>query len=677
MENSVYLGIWTNWSRGPIFGATFTATKEYGNLLISFTALFIGFVASRFWSTVCLGLHRLYSTSNPGDLIYHRRQVTLRNSTAPEAGLWTIVKLLWAWRKLRVKCLTQILPVGILALFCLTAFTIAGVFSSSISNAIGDEVLIQSSNYSTIRSSFMSEFLSNAANYAQQCYDTESSISSNASTIACNKFVVKNLPTASVNHSARCPFDEKLCHNRTSNIRLDTGHISNDELGFNIPGSDGFAWRYVLHCAPLTTKGYTTHVIDENGNGKTTYGNLIPELTRLDGDTTIVSLSGNGVFFSQRMDDDWYRATEAAGVLVDVLASGNITSYIPRVAASPMGCVEQWQWCKTSSSKDQTTCGPLASLSDSFYGAFDLFNLTNENVNTEPRPSTTGLSGSRFLWPSLSTIQSPTTLDTMLAHLGEKSLVSQTRLFSGIQWPLPDNQWHLDVTQWWHTILAGVQASWSVYVNTAHGPNDPMYREILWPPLNDAEKQLCNSQKIRSSQHTSFSLFGLLFTYITGILIVLTSYTLEPLLGCLYRRRKYQPYAHFEWMMNTSLQLHRLAHEENGLYKWSNCTHEVPVLEPNCLLASLDISDPTHPKLSREGTTSNVVRNDIEVKTIEELTDQGLSIDVDPGPSSGGQREPPTPPTKQNHHLSVRISNDGRHREMCLVYDLRVSPECP
>lgn len=36
---------------------------------------------------------------------------------------------------------------------------------------------------------------------------------------------------------------------------------------------------------------------------------LIPELRRLDGDLSIVFLSGAGVVFNQQMDDEWYCAT--------------------------------------------------------------------------------------------------------------------------------------------------------------------------------------------------------------------------------------------------------------------------------------------------------------------------------------------------------------------------------
>src|SRR4051794_40539078 len=108
------------------------------------------------------------------------------------------------------------------------------------------------------------------------------------------------------------------------------------------------------------------------------------------------------------------------------------------------------------------------------------------------------------------------------------------------------------------------------------------------------------TQKIRSSAHTSFSFFGLAFTFVTGALIIVASYSIEPILACLHRRRKYKSYTYLEWMSNNSLQLHRLAHEELGPSTWSNCDQQIPITtEHDGYLASLDITDPKHPTLQR------------------------------------------------------------------------------
>jgi hypothetical protein len=40
-HESVYLGIWTNWSHGSVAGLTLTTTLQNGGLLIAFLALFV------------------------------------------------------------------------------------------------------------------------------------------------------------------------------------------------------------------------------------------------------------------------------------------------------------------------------------------------------------------------------------------------------------------------------------------------------------------------------------------------------------------------------------------------------------------------------------------------------------------------------------------------------------
>jgi hypothetical protein len=93
VKYGVYLGMWTNWSRGRVLGATLTLSREDGNYLLSFTAFFIGFVSTRFWRIMCFILHNLFSTSTPRDALYHQQQAILRNSYSADSGLLVFVQL--------------------------------------------------------------------------------------------------------------------------------------------------------------------------------------------------------------------------------------------------------------------------------------------------------------------------------------------------------------------------------------------------------------------------------------------------------------------------------------------------------------------------------------------------------------------------------------------------------
>lgn len=272
MDNDIYTGVWTNWSRGTILGPTLTTTKQYGNLLIAFTALFVTVVASRLWRICCLILHRCYSTATDRSAIHHQRQVMLRNSSAAESALFNILVLLWAWRKSEIRRIAGLIPLLIFSACYLAAFAAAGGFSSNISSSIGDEVLVNGQNCGTLArnhtveshalvNEWASVQLNSAANYVQQCYH----INQSNATTACNKFVRSSLPTHVMNTTAECPFQHQICRKPQSTLRLDSGYIdSHDDLGLNAPKHERFAYRYVLHCAPLKTDNYISHV-EENG----------------------------------------------------------------------------------------------------------------------------------------------------------------------------------------------------------------------------------------------------------------------------------------------------------------------------------------------------------------------------------------------------------------------------
>lgn len=94
-------------------------------------------------------------------------------------------------------------------------------------------------------------------------------------------------------------------------------------------------------------------------------------------------------------------------------------------------------------------------------------------------------------------------------------------------------------------------------------------------------------QKILSTDYTSLSLFGLYFTYMTGVIVILASYITEPLLALFYSRHRYEEYKYLEWAANGTLQLQRLAYQGIGSQKWSNYTDDIPKTRAGYFLADL------------------------------------------------------------------------------------------
>ncbi|KAI1174209.1 hypothetical protein F4777DRAFT_554650 [Nemania sp. FL0916] len=721
MTNSVYLGIWTNYSKGRILGATLTTTQHQGALLIAFTGFLIPFVASRFWRLLCIILHRVHSTSKPRNAIHHQRQVILRNSSSPDSGLISLIQVLWAWRQSgsRKDLYVGVFPHAIYAVTCILIFSAAGGLSSQISVSAGNEVLLRGNNCgipkprsSTDASSFsyLSDRLNDASNYAQQCY------SANASgVLGCSGYAAKNIPTAAMSYNASCPFHKDLCRGNNTSVRLDTGYIdSNSHLGLNLPLGQSFAYRSVLTCSPLVTDGHTIKSNAENasliqynygsyvnadgttlnftyeyedlniqyyqnnfGAGKLAASSFLassvtslvyqgaalslpgyfipsPDISRQDGDVNLVFLSGNGVyFFGQPLDDEWYRATTP---VKDIYGSFDLNQtvkvYRPTEAASPLGCVQQYQWCNTEYPKN-SGCGPLASRYDAAYGATPFFNLSNEDLDAV-RLSSDYATGARLIWPYMLTNSLDISISGIVIGLGAKSLASQNLLQSGVQFQLPRNQWQVDVTKWWNISLASLQSGF-VETASARAPSK-------LPPLNDQEQELCHSQKIRSNGFSSFNLFALLFTYITSSLIILVSFIVEPILACLSYRRNHKQYEFLEWQANEALQLHRLAQEEIGQESWSGGADTVPIISPDNMLARLDISNPQHPVFSRSFPNTSVTE------------------ESKPNDSQGGSSEQPNTLIEDgdnNEVLSVILSNritdqtpyDGDYHDNSNHYD--------
>jgi len=265
-SNGVHLGIWTNWSRGPVFGATLTLTQSNSNLLIAFVSFFVTYVGTRFWRVGCLVLHFAYSSRAPRDGLYHQRQAILRNSSNAEDGLYTILCLGWVWRRISQKTWFRIIPVLSFTVMCVVGWTLAAGFSSKISTAVGNEVLLVGSNCGALDmelyndakdlerfySPYTARRLQSAGTYAQQCYSGEASDSQ-----YCTTYVKKSI-NSTVDTDAACPFDESVCQSNDGNIRIDTGYLdSHEHFGVNAPEHQRFQYRRVQQCAPLTAENHT------------------------------------------------------------------------------------------------------------------------------------------------------------------------------------------------------------------------------------------------------------------------------------------------------------------------------------------------------------------------------------------------------------------------------------
>lgn len=337
----------------------------------------------------------------------------------------------------------------------------------------------------------------------------------------------------------------------------------------------------------------------------------------------LVSLSGNGVRFFKSTPDPWYRGTVPGEQVSYVGQKDSATVYQPEEAASTLGCVQQYQFCNPSLPED-SRCGPLASLSDSISGSLTLFNVTEEEFRTSQ--FTSHRLGSSFQWLLMQLRYSVVGINRILITLGPRALESHKYFSSGLIGELPDNQWQIDVSHWFAIYLASVQAE---VVNTAMGPIDPTLSKYTIRPPNRHIQELCQNQvrilrhclshstvnsinilskqKVLSTEYISFSLFGLYFAYISGVLIFVISYVLEPIFACLYHRRKYGEYTYLEWAATETLQLQRASYQGIGSGTWFGHTKTVPMTRRGEMLGNLPMyySEPRSGPASLAGSSKS------------------------------------------------------------------------
>lgn len=276
-ERPVYLGVWTNWSHGKVLGSTLTLSQQNGGFLVAFLALFVTFVGTGFFRITSFILHHWLSAATDADgmdTIYHQRQVVLRNSATAADSLWNFSQLFWFWRRRGNRPVRRLLPVIIHAIICIAAFGAAGVFSSRITALTGEEVLISSPHCGLLQGAtedfnaedyindfeaYIAQRVNAFTNYVQDCYSSQG-----VSTQSCKSFIKARLPYTK-SRNAGCPFEDEICRESNTSIKLDTGFLdSHSDLGLNAPSSSRIKIRASWHCAPITTQNYTQDFVYSN-----------------------------------------------------------------------------------------------------------------------------------------------------------------------------------------------------------------------------------------------------------------------------------------------------------------------------------------------------------------------------------------------------------------------------
>ena len=192
-----------------------------------------------------------------------------------------------------------------------------------------------------------------------------------------------------------------------------------------------------------------------------------------------------------------------------------------------------------------------------------------------------------------------TSIYSAISGRGASALRAQETVQNLDQAPLPNNQWQIEVSNWFNTGLALLQQGILEY---AQGPQNVLQGTYIWKPTDIVSKAMCYSQKVRSTSGTiSFSVVGVAIILAVGGAIIFTSFILESLVAFIQRKWKKGEYARLNWILDDKLQLQRMVFEEVGMGTW-HLDKSVPVTNKGEKFGGWEGVDVDHPRLSRKGT---------------------------------------------------------------------------
>ncbi|KIX99960.1 uncharacterized protein Z520_04598 [Fonsecaea multimorphosa CBS 102226] len=618
----IYTGSWVNHAKGSITGATLTLSSSQGAFLVAFLGVFITLVGSQFWVLVSFALHQLNCTKTY-DGLQKQHQVILRNSGTSAGAAYELLRLPFYWwrredqtQRIEDARLWPFLRRSwVLSLFPLLSFALfagAGVLSSQVTKAAGDELLVSGSNcgqWNFNPQAPMSSYVEKsqnesqiAYNYARECYG------GSVSSTTCNTYMHQQLKW-SEDRNANCPFESGMCLlGDTAALKLDTGYIdSHTVLGINSPKRDRIDYRRVTTCAPLNTSGRiqpnkisgTSIIYYDYDFGPTSSSNVTwtyfevfsslggllysldqwaneagvanqswfpdPGLAQADADITLFAMSANNVAYIDPVTDPFFQATHQ----VQVQTSTGTQLYYKANDYDEFvhfaSCVDQHQLCDPNIKPPKCTA---------LHGWMTLQAAILNFAWTTPRQLATALRIQQVLQYS-SMFYTTSGRGGLVLRASEK--VSQI-----ISAGLPSNQWMIEMSDLFAMALARLQHG---IVEYATGPTDITEGMIVQGPSDSEGQALCSAQMVRNTGlYSNFSILGLSLIVGIGTVIIIASIFVESIVDVFRRRRRYSTVNNSvdksqQWVLDGKFQLMRLAYEGIGVGTWVRTGEHVPVVK--------------------------------------------------------------------------------------------------
>lgn len=419
-----------------------------------------------------------------------------------------------------------------------------------------------------------------------------------------------------------CPFPDNVCLEGVQPLSMDTGHQSLRTFGLNRPDADDLTLRRYATCAPmnashfqttppraingfryynfsldpqmttgaslgfgplnirigrsLTHNDYTVVTVSQSRigyPGARTEGSPVKAFNRSDADLTAIIINKEDVAYPEEVDDPVYGAHREMHRWNE--RNVNSKEHMPRARKLPswfaaddpvsmIGCADQIEVCHVPSA----TCTGLTTLSDNMGWWFDLWQNAGLKAGQWPR----GIS------PDLDTFLHTAVDHCGIAHIASRrgpDLLSVKKYGHGLSLPasIPKNQWEDEVRSLLGTSIAKSQISVMI---AALGSPSKRKREIYahgnytWEPYKQGfyhRDMFCNQIRFRSSNHTTFSMFGICCSAGIAAFVWLTSSMDGLWTRRLFRRRLHRILA---WELDSVMQLTRQLHQRLQMGNWQS-----------------------------------------------------------------------------------------------------------
>ncbi|KAF2680250.1 hypothetical protein K458DRAFT_312414 [Lentithecium fluviatile CBS 122367] len=612
-DRFVKRGLWTDWSKGSIMGATLTVEAQDGILIVAFLTILASIGTAQLWNLFTFLVHQWLASSKLSDGLFWQHQVLLRTMPTPTAFMADSIKLSWVWRsKVPQSFLRSALLLAFALCFAIAAIA-AGISTSYAVDNSNIEVLVDSSfcgrvNYTKVyevrsTSTLLSSVSDTMKTYAMNCYQNTSSLPAPCR----NTFTRPNITFSAV--PAPCPWNATMCSGGDSPaISIDSGLLDMRAwFGLNVKEQDTVKLRKRTTCNVLPREGrflrrnasywqtrgfsddkYTLNYgtyrntpmelrpeatflqnveLTENQPSFGTDGihdyllpdtssigiNPLPEMQRDDADVAIIAVWLNDVSYEQPVEDPLFTAHRSFTYIVGG-GYPNYTRFDPDFYAGAIGCAVQ------------LTGSPL-----------------EVGANDYPNASPVQLS-------MLQLLRTMIRLVTITTGPLSGSLQAGNTVQRGFSPGLPTDQWIKEVIGWESLVWTGYQTilSASVIGPKVFDEYADEYRDI---PTSAGDKNLCHALKMRKSGgFANVNIFALVF--VTTFATIITLFNLSVLRFFIFLSRFRQALAPRidRWVQDGIFQLQRRAFEAHDEGQWTDLEKEIPITRERELLGELPVA---------------------------------------------------------------------------------------